>query len=400
VRGSGVQLGPTWTTLIVLQVAVAVAALPGALFNGAEFARLAARRPAPAAHGLMRATLAWSRDAPGLENRLPALTPALTQRLEAHPSIAAVTYAARFPGEERWETLEVEGRDERIDVRTNDVAANLFDVFEVPVVAGRGFGAVDTHAEATAVIVDDTFVRRLGGGNVLGQRVRYARSADGETPPSAWFEIVGVVSAFADDFSAGPQGRETMPRLFHPAAHGQDQMATLVLRIGATVSPQLAANVRQIAATVDPALRVEDARGVVEVWDDSQRFRRLMAVAILTVTGSVLLLSAAGIYSMMSFTVARRRREIGIRTALGADARRVLVGIFRRAATQIGAGILVGLAVASALDVVAGGEVMGGHAALLLPLVAAMMAVVGLLAALGPARRGLAVQPTEALRDE
>ena len=87
VRGAGVQLGPTWTALIVLQVAVAVAVLPAALYQGGEFFRLAARRPAPAAHGLVRATLALSREgrALGLEKRLPEFAVALTQRLEADP---------------------------------------------------------------------------------------------------------------------------------------------------------------------------------------------------------------------------------------------------------------------------------------------------------------------------
>jgi ABC-type antimicrobial peptide transport system permease subunit len=114
----------------------------------------------------------------------------------------------------------------------------------------------------------------------------------------------------------------------------------------------------------------------------------------------VLLLSAAGIYSMMSFTIARRRREIGIRTALGANARRVLAGIFGRAIAQLGAGIVTGVAIAAAVEWLTGGETMGGKAAVLLPCVVLIMGTVGLLAALGPALRGLAIQPTEALRDE
>ena len=103
---------------------------------------------------------------------------------------------------------------------------------------------------------------------------------------------------------------------------------------------------------------------------------------------------------MMSFTVARRRREIGIRAALGADARRVLMGIFGRASAQLGAGIALGLAIASAIEWIGPGGTMGGKALVLLPSVVALMTAVGLLAAVGPARRGLAVQPTEALRDE
>jgi putative ABC transport system permease protein len=120
---------------------------------------------------------------------------------------------------------------------------------------------------------------------------------------------------------------------------------------------------------------------------------------------SVLLLSAAGIYAMMSFTVAKRRREIGIRAALGADPRRILTGIFARAAAQLGTGVLAGITFVAALEVLgwtnpseAGGVLDDEW--ILLPGVAALMLVVGLLAALGPARRGLAIQPTEALREE
>jgi predicted permease len=420
VRGAGVQLGPTWTAMIVLQVAVAVAVLPAALHNGSNFFRQAARRPAPAAHGLVQATLSLSREgrAQGLEKRLPDFAIALTQRLEADPHIAAVTFADRFPGQEGYATLEIESAAPAaaaasapasapaaaasMSARTNVVAINLFDVFEVPVVAGRGFSASDARRDASAVIVDATFVRQNGGGNVVGRRVRYTRSGEDDTAKSPWYEIIGVVPAFAENFtpSGGPSMSGPLPRLFHPAQVGERQPFAMVVRLGGNSSPQLASRLRQIAVTVDPGLRVENVEGVVEAWDNGQRLMRLMATAIIVVMTSVLLLSAAGIYAMMSFTVARRRREIGIRAALGADARRILAGIFRRAAAQLAAGVALGLTVAATLDWLGEGTLTGGNTLLLMPSVVAVMTIVGLVAAVAPARRGLAVQPVEALRDE
>ena len=102
---------------------------------------------------------------------------------------------------------------------------------------------------------------------------------------------------------------------------------------------------------------------------------------------------------MTSFTVARRRREIGIRTALGASPRRLLCGIFARASAQLGAGVLAGLALATGLDRLAV-DMLGDRTPVLLPAVAALMVLVGLLAAIGPAWRGLAVQPIDALRED
>jgi ABC-type antimicrobial peptide transport system permease subunit len=124
------------------------------------------------------------------------------------------------------------------------------------------------------------------------------------------------------------------------------------------------------------------------------------ALAFGVVTLSVLLLSAAGIYALMSFTITRRRREIGIRIALGADPNGILRSVFARAFAQLSIGLLVGVAVAVLLDVLLQGELMGGQWAVLVPAVSTIMLAVGLLAALGPARRGLRIQPTEALREE
>jgi predicted permease len=412
-RAAGVQLGATWTALIVVQVAVAVAVLPAALYHGMEFFRLAAERPGPPAHGLVRARLGLSREgrAQGLDKRLGEFRNALTERLEADPEIAAITFADRFPGEESYSRFEIEGagagatppkasEDALIDARPNVVTRNAFDVFEVRVVSGRGFTATDVRADSHAVIVDDTFVQRVGG-NVVGRRIRYARSGDDDPTTSPWYEIVGVVPAFAYTFtSRGPSNQAPLPRVFHPALPDGYRTSTMVIRLTGSPSAQLAPRLRQIAATVDPGLRVEGVEGVVESWDNSQKLMRLVAVAIIAVMSSVLLLSAAGIYAMMSFTVARRRREIGIRAALGADARRILAGIFRRAAAQLAAGVALGLTVAAALDWLGGGTLTGGNTLLLLPSVVAVMTIVGLVAAVAPARRGLAVQPVEALRDE
>ena len=413
-RAAGVQLGATWTALIVMQVAIAVAVLPAALHNGSEFFRLAAQRPAGAAHGLVRAELGLSREgrAQGLDKRFDELRTALTQRLEADSEIAAITFVDRFPGQEAFGRFELEAaggaptapsapQDSQLDARPNVVAINLFEVFEVPVIAGRGFTAADVRVDANALIVDDTFVQQVGG-NVVGRRVRYAPSGDGDPTTSPWFEIIGVVPAFSGNFTApgGPSPLGPLPRVFHPARPGENRAGTMVIRLGGSPSPQLPARLRQMAATVDPGLRVEAVEGVVESWDNSLKFLRLMAIAIIVVTVSVLLLSAAGIYAMMSFTVARRRREIGIRAALGADARRILAGVFRRAAAQLAAGVTVGLTLAATVDWLGDGLLTGGNTLLLMPSVVAVMTLVGLAAAVAPARRGLAVQPVEALRDE
>ncbi len=132
----------------------------------------------------------------------------------------------------------------------------------------------------------------------------------------------------------------------------------------------------------------------------SRMFPRYLAIGMSALTLSVLLLSAAGIYAMMSFIVARRRREIGIRAALGANPWRVVNSIFARASAQICSGILVGLIGSLVLERITGkGPVRDGNSIVLF-FVAALMATIGLLAAIQPALHGLAIQPTEALREE
>jgi ABC-type antimicrobial peptide transport system permease subunit len=103
---------------------------------------------------------------------------------------------------------------------------------------------------------------------------------------------------------------------------------------------------------------------------------------------------------MMSFTVSQRRKEIGIRAAMGADAGQLLRSIFTKAALQLAAGVVLGIVLTLLIDRASDGEMLGTLGRTLLPLTAGIMTIVGLLATVGPARRGLRVQPTEALRAE
>ena len=137
-----------------------------------------------------------------------------------------------------------------------------------------------------------------------------------------------------------------------------------------------------------------------ESYDGDPTELRLVFSMVGLATISVLLLSAAGISAMMSFAVTQRRREIGIRTALGASRREVLASIFWRSSRQLGIGILIGAAGAVLLDRLTDGDWLFGQVGPLLAFVAAVMLVSGLLATLGPARRALRIEPTEALRED
>jgi ABC-type antimicrobial peptide transport system permease subunit len=163
----------------------------------------------------------------------------------------------------------------------------------------------------------------------------------------------------------------------------------------------LAERLRDVAASVDPTLHVDQVRTLAEIYREHAFADNLVAITIGAVTSSVLLLSAAGLYALLAFTVAQRRREIGIRSALGAQPGQLVADMFRRAFWQIGAGAAVGMLVAYLVGRYLPIEQLGGLTIPgVLPAAAAFMLIVGALAALGPARRGLRIDPTEALRSE
>jgi hypothetical protein len=189
-------------------------------------------------------------------------------------------------------------------------------------------------------------------------------------------------------------------RVYHPLDLEEEYPAVLAARMKGGDAGAFTGRLRDVAATLDPALRPHEILPLDAVYRGGEPgMMRLGAAAMTLVTLSVLLLSAAGIYAMMSFTVTRRRREIGIRAALGADSRRILSSIFSRAVGQLTAGIVLGAGAAALLAPSMPDRHLGNLPAFI-PLVAALMMGVGLLAAAGPARRGLRLHPSEALKAE
>ena len=408
---TSLRLGHTWTALVIAQVAFSVAVLPLAAELSWGTLRTGIVGPGFAAEQFVTARVAMEVEPGGSRQQRDMLLGnrqrEFTRRLSEDPGIIGVAAALRSPGEEPWVFVDIEGRDAPTDLlngqlpgfvaRFNQVETTFFDLYQVPGLAGRRFNEGDVPAQTDAVIVNRNFAETIvPGGNALGRRFRYVRPAGNEWPhgPDAnrWYEVVGVV---------GNLPVTTDARIaYHAVAPGQIHPAQLQLRLrgGPAGFPE---RLRDVAASVDPTLHVNEVRTLAEVYREHRFADNIGALIIVAVTGSVLLLSAAGLYALMAFTVTQRRREIGIRSALGAQPRQLVAAVFRRAFWQIGAGSAVGILAAFLIGRYVPIEQIGGLPIPgILPAAAAFMLVVGVLAALGPARRGLRIDSTEALRSE
>jgi predicted permease len=396
---SGLKFGGFWTAVIVMQVAITVAFMPLAAGGVFESNRFNQRAEGIGAERYLIASIGMDRENYVMDSvtyaaRARASAAELERRLSTEPGVERVTFADRLPVEDQFKyQIEVDtlAGGPTTGIRRSTlvhVGPGFFSTFGTSVISGRDF-APSEFETGRVLIVNQAFARHvLGGRNPIGQRIRIVTGEVESVGGKDWYEIVGMVKNFGWQLPE-PQEQSAMYRPNLPLVGRAGQIALRVRDPEA-----FATRLRAIAADVDPTIRLTDVKPLTQAGGGEAKANWALTGVAWLISFIVLLLSATGIHSLMSFTVARRTREIGIRAALGASQGHIVRGIFSRAFIQIGAGVIAGTALAALLGI-------GSLRQMLLLLGAdGLMLVVGLMACAVPLRRALRIDPTEALRME
>jgi len=403
--GGGLKFGGFWTAVIIVQVAITVAFIPIAADGVFKSNRFNERARAVGAERFLAANAAIDRDDLGVDSAAYAAHvrssfDELERRLSAEPGVEHVAFADRMPVQDQLkygfdvDTLAGAPRDGLRGSAMTYVSRGYFGAFGASIIAGRDFAPFEYESLGGRVlIVNESFARSaFGRRNPVGQRVRLLSYDSDETlfgvDKNQWLEIVGVVR----DFGWQESRPEEHSVMYRPTLPGNGPASTLAVRVRDPST--FASRLRTIAAEVDPRIRLTGVQKLDQIGGEEARINWTLTAVAWLVGFIVLLLSATGIHALMSFTVSRRTREIGIRAALGAHHGRLVAAIFSRAFLQIGAGIVVGSGIAALRGFESTKQVM------LLIAADAIVLVVGLVACAVPVWRALRVDPMEALRAE
>jgi putative ABC transport system permease protein len=291
---------------------------------------------------------------------------------------------------------EGEDRQSGFDPNFNWTGNGYFKTVGTPLLAGRDFDEQDTPTSPKVAIVNEQFARRFAkGANPVGQRIR--REATPHAPEMV-FEIVGVVK----DSKYRDLREEFQPIVYLPTSQDQDPSTFEQVMIHSSLPlPVLTPRIKLVIAGKSPAIKMDFQVFKTQI-QESLLPERLMAALSGFFGLLAALLTAVGLYGVISFLVSQRTREIGIRMALGAGKRRVLSSILRETLMLTLLGIGVGLPITFGLTRLIASMLFGIKASdpLALAFSALALCSVSLAAAYIPARRAAAVDPMTALRDE
>jgi len=381
--------------MVVTQVSVSLVLLVGALLFVRSFRNLLTFDPGMRESGITTGFLGfWQSNLP--PRRWVEFKRELLDEIRATPGVlnAAATSNAPLLGSS-WEHGVRAGAVEG-DAKFTWVSPGYFDTMGIPVVRGRGFGVNDTAASTKVAIVNQTFVRKfLGGADPIGQTFRGMQEGD---YPTTLYEIVGIIP----DTQYNDLRGKTPPMTFEPDLQLPAPGPWTGLMVYSSAPPAA------IGATIKRRLAARHPDVIVELSDFQKDIRdelvpeRLMAALCGSFGALAAVLAMVGLYGVISFIVARRRNEIGIRLALGAERGQVVAMVMREA----GRLLLIGVVTGAALSLLAG---RGARALLFglkpydpLTLVAAGLLLSSIAAAASflPARRASKLDPMAALRDE
>jgi predicted permease len=378
------------SALMGVQVALAVVVLVAAALFYRSFRETRDMDPGFKREGILLAAY----DLSGRNVDTPAarsFAARLLDRVRALPAVEGAAIASSVPLDihglpVRAFTLEGRARDDAsADLAlSNTVTPGYFRVMGIALQSGRDFSDLNDADAPPQAIVNEEFVKRyLDGGEPLGRRVR-SRDVD--------YTIVGVVATSTYD-SFGERPKAIVYFSYKDRAIG---FGEIHVRTRAGSESLLTPELQRVVRELDPTLPVYDARTLVEHVDKNLFLRKIPARMFVVLGPLLLVLAAIGIYAVVSYTVAHRTAEIGVRLALGATAGRVVTQIVRESLRVIAIGAVSGLLVAFVIAI----HVMRGA-----PINAAVFIAVGLLlmavaavACWVPARRASRVDPVVALR--
>ena len=405
--------------LIVAEVALALVLLVGAGLMIRSFARLMAVETGFDADGVVTMRLSVPPSKYRDLAKWTAFHDDLVTRVAAIPGVAAagVNSAVPLEGGGSEAGVFVEGRPM---VRGKAEAATLFQAstpgyfpaMGIRLVRGRYFTDRDTRGAAPVVIVDDSLVRKVfPGEDPIGRRIAFefrggghGASTESMSAAAVWREIVGVVAHVRHyGIAAEPPYVQLYTPFEQLPTYYEERRPTMALVARTSLSPEaLTAAIRRETAALDADIPVYGVQTMTGYLRQSTEQPRLSVFLLGGLGALALVLALIGIYGVVSYSVAERTAEFGVRMALGATSRDVLKMVVGQVSALIGAGLAIGFGASLAL-----GSVMQGllfqvspRDPLTMAAIGALLAVVALAAAFAPARRATRVDPLVALRAE
>jgi predicted permease len=387
--------------LVVAEIALSLVLLIGAGLLIRSFMSVQRVEPGFVPRNVLSMRLAFVGPAYSEEPRRVSFYQQLWERVRRLPGVEAAGGVSVLPltGGIGWGSITIEGYDATTGqnmIQADQRVANVgyFETMRVPLFKGRFFSEQDTREAERVVIIDENMARTYWPtGDPIGKRLKRG----GPTSNAPWLTVVGVVG------NVKHYALDTDSRVALYTPHLQSGAGSLSLVVRTTADPLgLATAVTREARAIDPNLPIYDVK-TMEQWLSESLARRRFAMLSLGLFAVVaMLLAAVGIYGVMSYTVAQRTRELGIRVALGAQTRdvlRLVVGQGMRL-TLIGVG--VGLVAAAVMTRVMASLLFGVRATdpLTFVAIALLLAAVALVACFVPARRATQVDPLVALRYE